>query len=103
MVQVTWTEPALADLEDIRRHIARAAPGIADAFVDRLVDASARLEALPLSGRTVPEVGRNEIREVISLGYRLIYSVLAHEVEVLAVIHGARLLSPEDLSVGFVQ
>jgi len=40
----------------------------------------------------VPEVGREDIREFIVQGYRIIYRVLADEVEILTVHHGARLL-----------
>jgi plasmid stabilization system protein ParE len=39
-----------------------------------------------------PEVGREDIRELIVQGYRIIYRVLADAVEILTVHHGARLL-----------
>ena len=42
----------------------------------------------------VPEYERNEIREVIEGRYRIIYLVGPEQVEVLAVIHGARDLRP---------
>ena len=40
----------------------------------------------------VPEVGRDEIREIIVQSYRIIYRVLPDEVEILTIHHGARLL-----------
>ena len=43
----------------------------------------------------VPEFGRKEIREVIEGRYRIIYLVDVTQVQVLAVIHGARDLRPE--------
>jgi toxin ParE1/3/4 len=42
----------------------------------------------------VPEYERNEIREVFEGRYRIIYLVEPTQVQVLAVIHGARDLRP---------
>ena len=42
----------------------------------------------------VPEYERKEIREVIEGRYRIIYLVEVSQVQVLAVIHGARELRP---------
>jgi Plasmid stabilisation system protein. len=65
--------------------------------VQRIFDASERLAEFPESGRIVPEVGRTEVREVLVGKYRLMYLLLPDEVEVLTVIHGARLLKPGDV------
>ena len=42
------------------------------------------------SGRIVPEIGQDEIREVIVQNYRIMYRVLPGELEILTVRHGAR-------------
>jgi plasmid stabilization system protein ParE len=62
--------------------------------MQRIFDANERLAEFPESGRIVPEVGRSEVREVVVGEYRLMYQLLPEEVEVLTVIHGARLLNP---------
>jgi len=92
LAQVTWTEQALDDLEAICNFIARDAPRYAELFAERLFQATDRLANFPASGRIVPEVGRNNIREVILQGYRVIYHIQGDEVEVLTIHHGARLL-----------
>ena len=92
MAQVTWTEQALEDLDSICLFIARDAPRYAELFADRVFRATDRLERFPYSGRIVPEIGREEIREIIVQGYRVIYRVLPDAVEILTVHHGARLL-----------
>lgn len=91
MVKVSWTDQALEDLESICLFIARDAPRYAEIFADRAFVATERLGQFPLSGRIVPEIGREDIREIILGNYRIIYRVLPDEVEVLAVHHGARL------------
>ncbi len=47
-------------------------------------------------GRKVPEYQTEDIRELIEKPYRIIYRIKANQIDVLAVIHGARLL-PEEI------
>jgi toxin ParE1/3/4 len=50
------------------------------------------LGAFANRGRIVPELDDESVRElfVFRQRYRMIYRVLAHEVQILAFIHGAR-------------
>jgi plasmid stabilization system protein ParE len=43
----------------------------------------------------VPEYETQEIREVIERPYRVIYKATAGRIDVLAVVHGTRMLPPE--------
>ena len=43
-------------------------------------------------GRVVPELGLQDLREILVGSYRVIYRVREDEVHVLTVHHGARLL-----------
>jgi addiction module RelE/StbE family toxin len=87
---VSWTEPARDDLDDLRQHISRDSAFYAQAFVERILAATRQLRDFPLSGRRVPEVDDEAIREIIVRGYRVIYRVEASVVLVLAVMHGSR-------------
>ena len=90
-MQIEWTDPALEDLKIIRDYIAKDSPFYARNFIERLFDATTRLEDFPKSGRPVPEAeGRDDIREVIYQGYRIIYLLLTDRLQVIAVIHGSR-------------
>jgi len=62
---VRWTEQALQDLQSIREFIERDSPRYGRLVAERLYEATSRLEAFPLSGRIVPELGRKDIRELI--------------------------------------
>lgn len=46
----------------------------------------------PLAGRSVPELNDKAIRERFLYNYRVIYEVRAECVDILAVLHGRRLL-----------
>lgn len=92
MARVSWTPQALEDLEEISRFVRRNSRRYADDFVDRVFEATDRVGRYPHSGRMVPEWEDEELREVLVSGYRIIYRVLAEEVEVLTLHHTARLL-----------
>jgi plasmid stabilization system protein ParE len=76
-------------LADIGRFIARDKPGAARRWVEML---RKRAAERPLAGRPVPELDREDLREVIVRGYRIVYRVSEDLVEVLAVFEGHRLL-----------
>ena len=59
---------------------------------DAVFAAVEALEDFPLSGRIVPEFGRDDIREVFHGDYRIIYRVRRGQVEILSVRHGHFLL-----------
>ena len=90
MAQVTWTTQALVDLDAVCLFIARDAPRYAELFAERVFRTTDRLAEFPRSGRVVPEIGREDIRELIVQDYRVIYRVISDEVEILTVHHGAR-------------
>ncbi|WP_226992310.1 type II toxin-antitoxin system RelE/ParE family toxin [Desulfatibacillum aliphaticivorans] len=64
--------------------------------MDRITRRSQQIADQPFSGRKVPEYESDDIRELIENPYRLIYRIKPDQIDVLAVIHGVRLL-PEDL------
>ena len=92
MASVTWTLQALDDLEAVCLYIARDAPRIAEMFAVRAFEVTDQLVEFPLSGRIVPEVSREDIREIFLHSYRIIYRFKSNEVEILTIHHGARLL-----------
>jgi toxin ParE1/3/4 len=94
-VKVVWTQTALEHLVSIYEHIARDSPRYALRMVDRITARSMQIARFPQSGRSVPEYDVPEIRELIEGQYRLIYRIQQDRIEVIAVIHGARSLPPE--------
>ncbi len=91
-MNVVWTETATAHLVDIYEYIARDSERYAVRMVDRITIRTRQLSNAPQSGEVVPEYGLVTVRELIEGSYRIIYRMRSDRVEVLAVIHGARLL-----------
>ena len=91
--KIYWTLQAKADLRGIRSYIARDAPATASAYVQQLRQSVERLREFPFSGQVVPELGRQEIREILHGNYRLIYRTGAGRIDILTVFHSAQILS----------
>lgn len=90
-MRLLWSEVAWADLNNIHAYIARDVPYYAEIFVDRLVDATSKLQYHPYIGRMVPELGyREDVRELIVHGYRIVYLVNVDTVQILTIVHGSR-------------
>ncbi|MFC1660192.1 type II toxin-antitoxin system RelE/ParE family toxin [Gemmatimonadota bacterium] len=75
----------------MREFIERDSPRYGRLVAERLFDATERLETFPLSGRVVPELGREDIREIIVGEYRIVYRVLPEMVVLLTVFRSSRL------------
>jgi plasmid stabilization system protein ParE len=92
VTRIIWAPQAIQDVEAIRAYVAHDSVHYADLIVGRIVAAVGRLEENPRSGRVVPELGDESVREVIHGNYRIVYRLGQEVVEIATVFHGARLL-----------
>ena len=88
---VFWTERALSDLEAIGDYIARDNEATAERWVARLVVAAEKAAMAPRAGRRVPELARDDVREVLLHTYRIVYLIAELRLEILTVFEGHRL------------
>ena len=95
MKKLRWMPRSLEDLRAIRRYIAQDNPRAARRWVERLRERARAATKAPKGGRRVPEIDRDDVREVIVGNYRIIYRIRGRELQVLTVIEGHRLL-PRD-------
>lgn len=93
MTSVVWTRQSIEDVEAIRTFITRDSPKYGALIAEQLTEAVERLGKFPLSGRVVPELRQEAIREVIYGNYRIVYRVTKNEVQILTVFHASRLLN----------
>lgn len=94
-MKVHWTNTAVKHLLAIYEYIAQDSSVYAQRIVDKLTRRSEQIAAFPLSGRIVPEYETDDIREMIERSYRIIYRIKPYQIDVLAVLHAAQLLSAE--------
>jgi toxin ParE1/3/4 len=90
--QVVWTEPAVADLEAITRHIATQSPTAADRVGNSILEHVEILRSFPFIGPVYPSDPRETTREIVCMKYRIFYRVNEEQkqVEILTVWHGSR-------------
>ena len=89
MIDVRWTPQASDDLQAIYNFIFRDSPHYARLVTEKIINAADQIERFPQIGRVVPELGRDDIREVIHPPYRIVYRVseVAH---ILTVFRASR-------------
>jgi addiction module RelE/StbE family toxin len=91
-VRLRWTSHARDDLLGIARFIASDNKEAASKWVAALRACAMRASEFPLSGRIVPELDRNDVRELIVRNYRVVYRIVSEEVHILTVFESHRLL-----------
>ena len=96
MARLTWSPNATAQLRELRQTIAADSPSAATRLVERLRARARQAASFPQMGRVVPEYGEVAVRELIEAPYRIIYRYDAEHdrVQVIAVVHGRRVLPP---------
>ena len=86
-----WSETAKQDLKAIRRYIAADNPTAAKRWVQPVRERARSALHAPFAGRAVPELSRDEIRELIEGNYRIVYQVFADPLVILTVFEGHQL------------
>lgn len=96
-MEVSWTRHALASLDEVFQFIAQDSPEAARRWVARLARRAETAADMPLAGRIVPELGRDDVREIFLRTYRIVYRVRPDRVTILVVFNGRRLLRDDDV------
>lgn len=92
VAELIWSGESLDDIDAIAQFIARDSLHHAQRVVEGLFELGDVIATHPLAGRVVPELHDEAVRERFLYSYRVIYEVRAERIEILAVLHGRRLL-----------
>ena len=82
---VKWSDIALQRIYEIADFIAKDAPQAAAKWIETLFEQEKNLRQLPFIGRMVPEVKKENVREILIGNYRLIYKIVEKEIWILTV------------------
>ena len=96
-MKVVWSPLALERVEAIADYIAEDNVDAARVFLIDIFAAVGRLRSFPQSGRSVPEVNRPDIREILFKKYRVVYRVARQQVSILTIWHGKQRLPLEEV------
>jgi addiction module RelE/StbE family toxin len=87
---IKWSKRARADIRNLKAYIAKDSPYYARRFTERVITSVEKLEDFPKMGRPVPETeGRENVRELIYQGYRIIYMIKIDHLFIVTIIHGS--------------
>ena len=92
MVKVNWSPRAASDIEEICNYIANDSEHYARIFAQRVIAIVEKIPDFPNSGRIVPEYQKENLHERIFQNYRIVYRIKPDIIEIVAVVHSARLL-----------
>ncbi|MBI3509168.1 MAG: type II toxin-antitoxin system RelE/ParE family toxin [Bacteroidetes bacterium] len=94
MVEVSWTEQAIDDIDNIAKFIAKDSAKFARIQARRFFEVTLKLEKYPLAGKIVPEIGNKNIREIILGNYRIVYKIVSvKNIDIISIHHSSRLLN----------
>ncbi|WP_163969237.1 type II toxin-antitoxin system RelE/ParE family toxin [Oceanobacillus halotolerans] len=98
MAEIRWSKLAVSDFEDIISYISIDSEENARLFVFRIIDSVETMAIFPYSGRIVPELNNELIREKFFNNYRIIYRIKENVMEVARVLHSDRELPELELN-----
>ena len=91
MVRINWTFQAKEDLKAIAEYISKDSKRYAKLQVIGLKNRTSILKTQTHSGKIVPEINRENIRELIKGSYRIIYKIVEdNQIDILTIHHSAR-------------
>ena len=96
MAEINWTEEAISNIDSIAAFIGLSSMKAATGFVASAFQRVHQLQRFPRSGRMVPEVAADSLRELIlDRRYRIVYRIDAEDrVTIIAVHDGKIPLNP---------
>ncbi|HEY5431802.1 MAG TPA: type II toxin-antitoxin system RelE/ParE family toxin [Coriobacteriia bacterium] len=97
-MKLVWSPRADEQVDEVFVYIAADDAAAARRWLEQLLEQVRTLRRFPDSGRVVPELGRDDIRELIVGSYRVIYRRREDLVEIAAIRHHARHFDEDELT-----
>jgi toxin ParE1/3/4 len=98
MVRINWTKLSVEDLKNIAEYISRDSRWYAKIQIQKKKLRTHILKSQSKSGRVVPEIENQNIRELIEGNYRIIYKIVSKEqIDILTVHHSSRDLTKRSI------
>ena len=95
-MKIQWSPLAIERISEIADYIAQDSPVAAEKWVHSIFDRVEQVKDFSESGRSVPELRRADIRELIISNYRIIYRIETRAVSILTVRHSRQILPADD-------
>ncbi len=97
MMKIIWSPRSKSQLIEFAEYIASDKPEAAHRWLENVFKEVEKLKVFPKSGRKVPELNQDKIREIIFGNYRIIYKIEVEEIIIVSVRHGRQLLDTNEI------
>ncbi len=94
-MKVRFLISAKLDMQAIKTFIAKESPQTTIRLIKKFRKSTERLKEFPHSGQVIPEIQTPNLREILVQGYRIMYQVDEHHVNVFAVYNSRRPYPPQ--------
>ena len=98
-MKIIWSPLSVDRATEIAKYIAIDNPKAAKSWINELFNRVYKLQSFPRSGRIVPELGEDTIREIIFGNYRIVYRIEVKQISILTVRHIRQILPESDISI----
>ena len=95
---VIWTQRARTDLKSIHDYIAKDSHQNARMVINTILQQTSTLAQMPHTGKKVPDLNQNELREISIYSWRIIYHLKQDDIFIVTVIHKRRNAQPHELT-----
>ncbi len=96
-MKIIWSPLAIDRTSEIAEYISMDNPIAANQWIDNIFEKVLILKLSPKMGRTVPEINRKEIREIIFGNYRIIYRIEKINISILTIRHTKQILPIDEI------
>lgn len=96
-MRIIWSPLAVDRTSETAEYIAQDNPAAAKNWVNAFFARVGQLGEFPESGRIVPEIGNQKIRELIYGNYRIIYRIEEKKISILTLRHGKQILPVDEI------
>jgi len=86
-MKVAWSYVALGNLIEANKYISIENPEAARKAIKDINETGDKIKEFPEKGRIVPEIRRNNIREIFCFEYGIIYRIESRRIFILTVRH----------------
>jgi len=96
-MKTQWSPLAVERISEIADYIAQDSPVAAEKWIRSIFSRVEQVRNFALSGRSVPEINRKDIRELIIANYRIVYRIETRVISILTVRHSRQILPDGDI------
>ncbi len=96
-MKIIWSPLAIDRAIEIAEYISLDNVTASQKWIDTIFEKVKTLKTSSKIGRIVPEIERNEIREILYGNYRVIYRIEKSSISILTIRHGKQILPIDEI------